>query len=137
MEQRMADSHDPPATILVVEDEALIRTIGADMLEDEGFEVLEAASADEAIQILEAANDVRLVFSDVDMPGSMDGLALLELVHSRWPDIRLILTSGACRLSDADLPDDGRFVPKPYSRAAVMEEIGDLLQPGPAASDVA
>lgn len=80
--------------ILVVEDETLIRMVGAEILEDAGFDVLEAADADEALRILQAHDDVLLLFSDVDMPGSMDGLDLARVVHERWPDIRLLLTSG-------------------------------------------
>lgn len=118
---------DETPTILVVEDEALVRMIGADMIEDAGFHVLEAASADEAIQILENATDVKLIFTDVDMPGSMDGIALVKLVHERWPDVRLVLTSGHRSILRQDLPDDGRFVPKPYTQAKVIEQIRDLL----------
>lgn len=124
----MATPDRPASTILFVEDEALIRMVGVDMLEDEGFQVIEAGTADEAIAILESAPEVRLVFSDVRMPGSMDGLALAEVVHARWPHVRLILTSGHCRLKDGDLPDDGRFVLKPYRREAVLGEIDDLLK---------
>jgi len=125
----MAPPLQPASTILFVEDEALIRLVGVDMLEDEGFEVIEAGTADEAIAILEAEPKVRLVFSDVQMPGSMDGLALAEVVHARWQHVRLILTSGHCSLKDGDLPDEGRFVPKPYRREAVLGEINDLLNP--------
>jgi CheY-like chemotaxis protein len=113
---------------MVVEDETLIRMNGVDMLEDAGFTVVEAASADEAIAMLEDAADVRLLFSDVDMPGSMDGVALAELVHKRWPKIRLLLTSGHHRIADEDLPDHGRFVPKPYSNETVVDQVDALLR---------
>ncbi len=121
---KKAGSH---GIILVVEDEALIRMQGVDMLEDAGYTVLEAQSADEAIALLEDGSEVRLMFSDVDMPGSMDGVALAELVHGRWPKIRLLLTSGHHHIADADLPDDGQFVPKPYSNEAIIEKVDDLL----------
>jgi CheY-like chemotaxis protein len=117
---------DPP-TILVVEDEALLRMDGADMIEEAGFRVLEASSADEAIAILESAGNVRLIFSDVDMPGSMNGLKLADFVHRRWPGIRLLLTSGHHALTNRDIPDDGRFIAKPYSCARVVSEIRTLL----------
>ena len=122
-----ATTGDETATILMVEDEALVRMIGADMIEEAGFHVLEAASADEAIEILEHASNVKLIFTDIDMPGSMDGIALAKLVHERWPHVRLVLTSGHRNVIEKDLPDDGRFVPKPYTQAGVLEQIKDLL----------
>ena len=122
---RTIDDNAP--TILVVEDEALVRMIGADMIEEAGFHVLEAGSADEAMKILENATNVRLIFTDVDMPGSMDGIELVKLVHQRWPDVRLLLTSGHRDVIEKDLPDDGRFVPKPYTQSVVMAQIRDLL----------
>jgi len=96
-------------------------------LEDAGFKVLEAESADEALEILEQAQDVQVLFTDIRMPGSMDGLALATQVHQRWPNIKLLLTSGHRSLSPSEVPDDGRFVPKPYSLAAVVSEIREML----------
>jgi DNA-binding NtrC family response regulator len=119
--------HGNRTTILVVEDEILVRMHGMEILEDAGFEVLEASNADEALAILEQHDDVRLVFSDVDMPGSMDGLELVKLVHQRWPDVRLIVTSGHHCVQDASLPDDGRFLPKPWSEEVLVDNIRDLL----------
>lgn len=124
----MSDPCD--TTIIVVDDEALIRMHGASMLEDAGYSVVEAANADEAIAILEGTTDVRLLFSDVDMPGSMNGVALAEVVHARWPNVRLLLTSGHHHIADAQLPDDGRFIPKPYSQKAVVREVNSLLHNG-------
>lgn len=123
----MNDMSGSQNVILVVEDEALIRMNGVDVLEQAGYTVLEAASADEAIALLEGAPEVRLLFSDVDMPGSMDGVALAELVHQRWPKIRLLLTSGHHQFKDSDLPDHGRFLSKPYSGDAVLGQVDDLL----------
>lgn len=123
-------SHPCDTTIIVVDDEALIRMHGASMLEDAGYSVVEAANADEAIAILEGTTDVRLVFSDVDMPGSMNGVALAEVVHARWPNVRLLLTSGHHHIANAQLPDDGRFIPKPYSQKAVVREVNSLLHNG-------
>lgn len=125
----MAYSAETHPLVLVVEDEALIRLNGVDILEDAGYTVIEAASADEAIAILEQAPQVRLVFSDVDMPGTMNGLELAELVHSRWPGIRLLLTSGHRQIRQADVPDDGRFVAKPYSSQTIVDHIHQLLDP--------
>lgn len=116
-----------PATILVVEDEILIRMNSADMLQDAGFSVIEAGSADDAIVQLEKADHVELVFSDIDMPGSMSGLVLAEIVHERWPGTRLLLTSGKHWISAQDMPDDGKFLPKPYTSAAIISQIRGLL----------
>jgi CheY-like chemotaxis protein len=112
--------------ILVVEDEALIRLNAVDFLTDEGYVVLQAANADEAIRILETREDVALVFTDVNMPGSMDGLKLVELIHRRWPPVSLIVTSGKNALRDSDLPDSGRFVPKPYTNERILQVVQQL-----------
>ena len=113
--------------VLVVEDEMLVRLHGMDILEDAGFEVLEASNADEAIAILEKHDDVRVLFSDVDMPGSKDGLKLAQLVHERWPTIRLLLTSGNHQLQQATLPDSGKFVSKPWTPDGLIQKIRDVL----------
>lgn len=113
--------------ILIVEDDALIRMAGVDLLERAGFEVVDANSADEAIAILERAPEVELLFTDIDMPGSMNGLELAELVHRRWPNVRLLITSGQTIIQDEDVPDDGRFVPKPYSSITIVNQITELL----------
>jgi two-component system, response regulator PdtaR len=105
-------------TVLVVEDELIIRVDIANCLQDAGFEVVEAANADDAISILESRNDIRLVFTDVDMPGSMDGLKLASFVRDRWPPIKLIVTSGHVPAKEADLPSGGRFFTKPYRGVA-------------------
>lgn len=116
------------STILLVEDETLVRMQGVDVLEEAGFTVLEAANADEALQLLEQHDDVELLFSDIDMPGSMDGLALARLVHEKWPAIHLLLTSGYHRVSEARIPENGRFVSKPWQEKALVGEITALLQ---------
>lgn len=108
-------------TVLLVEDEPLIRMHGMDILEDAGFRVLEAADADEAIVILEGDDAIHLLLSDVDMPGTMDGLQLVRLVHERWPDIGLLVTSGNHRLLDGDVPGSGRFFRKPWTTSALTE----------------
>lgn len=114
-------------TILIVEDEALVRMLGCDVLESAGYEVLEAETADEAVALLEQHDDVQLLFSDIDMPGSMDGLELAELVHRRWPKIGLLITSGHHRPSEDTLPDDGRFIPKPWKESAVLSELRAIM----------
>jgi len=114
-------------TILVVEDEALIRMVSADVLADAGFRVLEAQNADEAIAILKSADHVEMVFTDIRMPGRMDGLELATFVHAHWPDVRLLVTSGHCVLADSEIPDGGRFVSKPYDLHGLVAEIRSIM----------
>jgi CheY-like chemotaxis protein len=115
------------STVLIVEDEILVRMHGAEMLEDAGFVVLEAANADEALEILDGLDLVHLLFSDIDMPGSMDGLELARLVHERWPLIRLLLTSGFHRLDPSKLPAKGQFMRKPWENNALVERVRELI----------
>lgn len=112
--------------VLLVEDEDVVRFVGCEAVTEAGHDVLEAANADEALAILEAADDVELLFSDIRMPGSMDGLDLARLVHERWPRIKILLTSGHARLRDRDLPDDGRFLPKPYQIDTLRQTLDEL-----------
>ncbi len=108
---------------LVVDDEWLLRQFLSDVLEEAGFVVLEAATGEEAVAILEArAENIILVYSDVRMP-QMSGIDLLRIVEQRWPHIHLVLTSGDHRLSDAEVPDHGVFVPKPATVDDVREAI--------------
>jgi CheY-like chemotaxis protein len=101
--------------VLIVEDEFLLRIHAADLIAAAGFEVVEAANADEAIDILEARRDITVVFTDIQMPGSMDGLKLARAVNGRWPPIKIVATSGQADLRENDLPEGGRFLAKPYS----------------------
>ena len=112
---------------LIVEDELLIRLNAVEMIEEAGFEVLEAASADEAIAVLEGRFDITVVFTDIQMPGSMDGLKLAAAVRERWPPIKIVVTSGQFKLGPGDLPEGGRFLPKPYSPAEIMKTIRELI----------
>ncbi|GJE52731.1 Blue-light-activated protein [Methylobacterium tardum] len=111
------------SVVLVVEDEDLIRMIAADMLQDEGYTVLEVATADDAWPLLESRSDIGVLFTDVNMPGHMDGLALAARVAERWPHIRLVVTSGRCGLSTHELPDNGQFVQKPYHHGDLVSAI--------------
>lgn len=115
------------AVVLVVEDEALVRLDAIETLEDAGFRVIEAANADEAIAILEARRDIRVVLTDIQMPGSMDGLRLAATIHTRWPPIALIVTSGRNFVRERDLPEHGRFLPKPYNGSRLVETIRAVL----------
>lgn len=119
------------ALLLVVDDESLVRLTAAEMAEELGYEVLEAKNADEAIRILESRGDIKVVFSDVQMPGTMDGLRLASLVRDRWPPIRLILTSGKALPAGEALPEDCTFIPKPYS----LENLTDALRKAPGRTD--
>jgi CheY-like chemotaxis protein len=105
--------------VLVVEDEPILRMMAVDLVESAGFEAEEAANADEAIAILERRNDIRIVFSDIDMPGSMDGSKLAASIFGRWPPIKIILTSGLFAHADMSLPPGALFFAKPYDRVAV------------------
>ena len=111
------------ALVLVVDDEALIRFAAADFVAAAGHEVIEAEDADEAIRILESRTDIEVVFSDVSMPGSMDGLQLLQVIRDRWPPIRLVLTSGKALPNGAKLPTGAVFVPKPYEYSALADAV--------------
>jgi CheY-like chemotaxis protein len=104
-------------TVLIVEDEPFLRMDAAEAISAAGYMVVEAGNADEAIAILERRADISIVFTDIDMPGSMDGLKLAHVVRGRWPPIRIIATSGHARVSERDLPGSSRFIPKPYTPA--------------------
>lgn len=113
--------------VRVVEDEALVRIDIADQLSDAGYEVIEAASASEAIEILEKNDTIRLVFTDVDMPGTMDGLALAAAVADRWPPVRIIVTSGHRIVDIIDLPDGSMFFSKPYRAGEIIKSMQEML----------
>jgi CheY-like chemotaxis protein len=114
------------AVILIVEDDVLIRMDAAQMIAGGEFDVIEAADADEAIAILETRLDVTVVFTDIQMPGSMDGLKLAAAIRDRWPPIKIIATSGRVTIDRDDLPDGGRFLPKPYSPAQILKTLREL-----------
>jgi CheY-like chemotaxis protein len=112
--------------MLIVEDEYLVRMNAAAMMEDAGFHVLEAGNADEAIRLLENHPDISIVFTDIEMPGSMNGLKLAHAVTGRWPPIRIITTSGRFNVRDGDLPSGGRFLPKPYSAGQILGALREM-----------
>jgi CheY-like chemotaxis protein len=113
--------------VLVVEDENLVRMNALDMVEDAGFEAIAASNADEAVRILESRNDIRAVFTDVHMPGSMDGLRLVRVVRNRWPPVALIVTSGQTTVLETDLPTGGRFLHKPYQSAQIAAALRQIV----------
>jgi CheY-like chemotaxis protein len=119
-------------TVLIVDDEPMVRSFAVEMLQDAGFDVLEAANADDAIRLLENNSDIGVIFTDVQMPGSMDGLKLAHAVRNRWPPIKIIVTSGRFA-AEHDLPEGGRFFSKPYSpaeiRGVLTEWVGHSSRP--------
>lgn len=100
--------------VLVVEDEPFLLMLAMDVVEGAGYQAIGARNADEAIRVLEAHQDIRIVFTDIDMPGSMDGLKLARAVRGRWPPVSVIVTSGHMTVAESDLPDRTQFFPKPY-----------------------
>ena len=115
---------DPEAgVVLIVEDHLLVQITATAQIEDAGMATFVANDADEALQILATRNDVRTVFTDIDMPGTMDGLALAMVVRERWPDIRVVVTSGGKPRAVDRLPDDVAFFQKPYEYSAIVDEL--------------
>ena len=109
--------------VLIVEDELLLRINAAEMIAEAGFDVVEAGNADHAIAILEARPDIHIVFTDIQMPGSMDGLKLARFVRDRWPPIKIVATSGRVAIQDSDLPEGGVFIGKPYTAAKIASTL--------------
>ena len=112
----------PAAVILVVEDELFVRMIAADVLVEHGMIVLEAGCADEALALIEAEDRIDLLFTDINMPGELDGLELAAIARRRRPDLKLIVTSGGTNMTTDDVPDHGVFIPKPYD-ARVLTQV--------------
>ena len=117
---------NPRIAVLVVEDEAIIRMSIVEELEDAGFEVFEASNAAQAIEVLIANSRIGVMFTDVDMPGGVDGLKLAASVRDRWPPIKIIVTSGHRRIDVDALPVEARFMVKPYDPNAVIRSIREM-----------
>ena len=126
----MYQSERKPPVGLIVEDEFLIRMDAVDMIRTGGFEVVEAENADEAILILEHRFDIRVVFTDIQMPGSMDGLKLAAAIRGRWPPIKIVATSGLLRIRNDGLPCGSHFLPKPYSASQIVGALRELTVDG-------
>ena len=118
------------STVLVVEDDEVLRMCAAEVVADAGFAPVEAASADEAVAILESRSDIALVFTDIQIPGSMDGLGLARTVHERWPAIKIILVSGRVEVSELERPVNSRFFQKPFAMKQMIEGLQDMIRPG-------
>jgi two-component sensor histidine kinase/CheY-like chemotaxis protein len=125
-------STDSPqvANVLVVEDEMVLRMRAVDIVEDAGFCPVEAVNADQAISILESRSDISLLFTDIQMPGSMDGLKLAHAVHDRWPSIKIMLVSGQVTPTDAERPADSRFFGKPLAVEQMIAELQAMVGAG-------
>ena len=113
--------------VLVVEDEPLTRLSAMDMVEAAGCQAIGASNADEAVRLLEARSDIRVVFTDVHMPGPMDGLGLMRLMKERWPSATALLVSGKTNIAPADLPYGVRFLTKPYLAVQIEAELRQLI----------
>jgi CheY-like chemotaxis protein len=128
----------PVSTVLVVEDDEMLRmcialssaAVARNVVADAGFMAVEAANADEAVAILECRSDIALLFTDIQMPGSMDGLGLARTVQDRWPAIKIILMSGRVELSERDRPANSRFFQKPFETKQIIEGLQDMIQSG-------
>jgi two-component system, response regulator PdtaR len=123
----MAEKHQSRPRVLVVEDDALIRMDAVDMLESAGFDVSATANADEAVKLLETDSAFVAIFTDIEMPGSIDGLRLAHAVKDRWPPIKILATSGHARFRAVELPQGGMFVSKPYTSDQVTKALRDLI----------
>lgn len=113
--------------VLVVEDEALVRMSAVGLLDDAGYEVLEARDADHALTILESRADIGLVFTDVEMPGTMDGIGLANLIRERWPSVLLVVASGKAVIAEGRLPGGARFFRKPYADNLVLAAMSKMF----------
>src|SRR5829696_4794145 len=114
--------------ILLVEDEALVRMLAAEVLSEAGFTIIESGSAEEALAVLQTRPNVRVLFTDVNMPGALDGLGLAQIVHERVPEVGILIGSGRIRPRSRELPPGGRFIPKPYAPSALTEAVSALVQ---------
>ena len=118
------------SVVLVVEDHPLVRMAVLEVVTAAGFEALEAANAAEAIHMLEARPDVHLVFTDVEMPGTMDGIELVHYIRNRWPPVKLIVVSGKTVIAPEQLPGGAKFFTKPYRDTTIVEAMVGMLSGG-------
>ena len=112
--------------VLIVEDEPLLRLFAVDMIEDAGFDTVEAANSTEAVTILESRADIRIVFTDVDMPHGIDGICLAACIRNRWPPIKIIITSGKPLPQRVSIPAETVFFPKPFRQDRVVETLRNM-----------
>jgi DNA-binding NtrC family response regulator len=122
-----SDAQFVRAVVLVVEDDVLLRWSAVDMVENAGYTPVEAVDAEEAVAILESRSDVALMFTDIQMPGSMDGLGLAQAVHERWPSIKIIVVSGQMKVSSMAIPADCRFFGKPLQAGEMIAQMRGMI----------
>jgi CheY-like chemotaxis protein len=118
---------DARITVLVVEDDPVVRMFAVGIVEEAGYIALEAGNADEAVAILEARSDIEVLFTDINMPGSIDGLKLAHAVRNRWPPIKIMMVSGQVALNADDMPSNSRFFAKPYQASQMIAELRSLV----------
>ena len=126
----MKNSELGAPVVLIVEDEMALRMRAVDIVEDAGFVPVETVCAEDAMRVLESRNDISLLFTDIQMPGSMDGLKLAHAVHIRWPHIKIIIVSGQIEVTAADKPVDSRFFPKPLEMKQMIVELQEMMGNG-------
>ena len=116
-----------PAVVLIVEDDMMLRMRAVDMVEDAGYTPIEASDAAEAVAILESRSDIALICTDIQMPGSMDGVGLAQAVHVRWPSIKIIVVSGQLKPAGIDLPPCSRFFDKPLEAGQMIAQMRSMI----------
>lgn len=116
------------AIVLVVEDNPVLLLNSVDLIVDAGFDVLEARNADEAIEILERHDDIAIVFTDIEMPGSMDGLRLAQAIRDRWPPVHLVIASGRHTPEPEEMPDGSRFFAKPFNGSELVATLRRMAE---------
>ena len=113
--------------VLVVEDHPLVRMAVQEVMIEAGFKALDASSASAAIRTLEAGPDIRLVFTDAEMPGTLNGIGLAHYIRKRWPRVKLIVVSGKREIASDELPAGARFFHKPYRETSIVEAMIAML----------
>ncbi len=109
--------------VLLVEDEPLIAMYGTDILSDAGYDVVEVRSGNEAMTVLASRDDIAILFTDVVLVGTMDGLTLATMANLARPDLSIVVTSGTARPGLSDLPHEAAFIPKPYSPETLIQAV--------------
>ena len=123
-----ASTPSPRALVLIVEDEVLVRMLIADVLQEEGFKVIEAKNAAEALRVLEARPDVDVLFTDAEMPPGLSGFELARQVCERWPSIQIVVSSGRMRPGPEEMPPCVVFLPKPWTAQSLARHVHEAAE---------